>query len=44
MGSFDQHIGKCVLCGKTVCEQCWIFDKVGNITCLRHGEFKKLAI
>lgn len=38
--AIDQHIGTCEICGKTVCENCWIFDKKGKITCLKHSESK----
>ncbi len=34
--TIDQHIGTCIICGKFVCEQCWIFNKEGKITCLIH--------
>jgi hypothetical protein len=34
----DQHIGTCVKCGQLVCEHCWILDKLGRITCIKHLE------
>ncbi|MGY5879187.1 MAG: hypothetical protein RTV31_03005 [Candidatus Thorarchaeota archaeon] len=36
--SMDQHLGTCVVCGKVICEQCWIFNNTGSVTCLVHRE------
>ena len=36
----NQHLGTCAVCGKFICEQCWIFDSSGSITCLVHRELK----
>lgn len=32
----DHIMGTCVLCGKRICENCWILDDEGRITCLEH--------
>ena len=37
----DQHVGTCDICGKIVCEYCWILNKDGKITCLNHLESKR---
>jgi hypothetical protein len=34
----NHHIGKCVICGVSVCENCWILDEKGNIQCIEHFE------
>ena len=39
--SLDQHVGTCTLCGETVCEQCWIFNHFGDITCQIHNSDMK---
>ena len=36
--SIEQHLGTCVLCGAIICEQCWIFNNDGFVTCLGHLE------
>lgn len=40
--SVNQHLGTCVVCSKVICEQCWIFNNKGLITCLVHLESKEL--
>ncbi|MFW9926054.1 MAG: hypothetical protein ACFFDM_04725 [Candidatus Thorarchaeota archaeon] len=35
---FDQRVGTCSICKQIVCENCWIFEGDGNITCLAHHE------
>jgi hypothetical protein len=32
----DQHLGTCVICGKIICENCWIFNQKGEVTCQIH--------
>jgi hypothetical protein len=34
----NHHIGTCVICGVSVCENCWILDEKGNIQCIEHFE------
>ena len=41
--SIEQHIGTCNVCGKLVCEHCWILDDQGMITCIAHLAVKKRA-
>jgi len=38
--SVEQHLGTCVVCGKVICEQCWIFNNKGAVTCFVHSEFR----
>jgi hypothetical protein len=34
----DQRLGTCVVCGAVICEQCWIFNNKGLVTCRMHHE------
>ncbi|TFF96773.1 hypothetical protein EU546_00720 [Candidatus Thorarchaeota archaeon] len=34
--SKDQRVGTCAMCGRVVCENCWILNSMGRIICLRH--------
>lgn len=34
----DQRLGTCSICKKVVCENCWILEGDGAITCLAHHE------
>ncbi|MCK5265165.1 MAG: hypothetical protein KAJ36_01180 [Candidatus Thorarchaeota archaeon] len=36
--SIEQYLGTCVVCGKIICERCWIFNNKGVVTCLIHVE------
>lgn len=36
--NLDQHLGTCIICGKVICERCWILDNRGFVTCLAHRE------
>ena len=38
--SVEQHLGTCVVCGKVICEQCWIFNNKGAVTCFVHLEYR----
>jgi hypothetical protein len=38
--SIMQYLGTCVVCGKVICERCWIFNNNGLVTCLVHLESK----
>jgi hypothetical protein len=33
----EQHLGTCTVCGEIVCEQCWIFNNLGLVTCQAHN-------
>jgi hypothetical protein len=35
---WDQRIGTCSICQKVVCENCWILESDGAITCFVHHE------
>ena len=35
--SLEQHLGTCTICGEVVCEQCWIFNHFGLVTCQIHN-------
>lgn len=34
----DQRVGTCSICKQIVCENCWILEGDGAITCLEHHE------
>jgi phage host-nuclease inhibitor protein Gam len=34
----DQHVGTCSICNQIVCENCWILESDGTISCLEHHE------
>ncbi|MFX1484276.1 MAG: hypothetical protein ACFFCP_13935 [Promethearchaeota archaeon] len=36
--TLDQVVGTCIICGEVVCENCWILESDGAITCLVHHE------
>jgi hypothetical protein len=38
MSGLGHHIGLCSICHELVCEDCWILDDEGHITCLDHLE------
>lgn len=38
--TIDQHLGTCFVCGKIICEHCWIFNNGGLVTCLAHREIE----
>lgn len=40
LSSNEQHLGTCVICGEVICEQCWIFNSKGSITCLVHSRLR----
>ena len=35
---WDQRVGTCTICKQVVCENCWILEGDGTITCLVHHE------
>ena len=35
---WDQRIGTCKICNQLVCENCWLLEDDGKITCLVHHE------
>lgn len=35
---FNQMIATCSICGKLVCENCWISNKEGLIRCINHED------
>jgi hypothetical protein len=39
--SMDQHLGTCIVCGNVICEQCWLLNSRGLVTCLVHHESKE---
>ncbi|MFW9944121.1 MAG: hypothetical protein ACFFB7_03920 [Candidatus Sifarchaeia archaeon] len=38
MSGIEHHLGLCCICQELVCEDCWILDGEGRITCLDHLE------
>jgi hypothetical protein len=35
--AMEQHLGTCTICREIVCEQCWIFNHLGLVTCQAHN-------
>ncbi len=35
---WNQRVGTCSICTQVVCENCWILEDEGAITCLAHHE------
>jgi len=35
---WNQRIGTCTICDQSVCENCWILEDNGLITCLAHHD------
>jgi hypothetical protein len=38
LSKWDQRIGTCTKCNQSVCENCWLLEGDGLITCLVHHE------
>ncbi|MGY5862964.1 MAG: hypothetical protein RTV41_00025 [Candidatus Thorarchaeota archaeon] len=38
LSKWDQRIGTCTICNSMVCENCWILEGDGLITCLVHHD------